>query len=109
MGDLTMWPAGTAGAEGAGNSATWAAADAGGAGACIGAGTDCWTKRPTLLRRRALPSASVFSSSDTFDSDTRSMRVLSFRRSMGAPTAIKLIGLTPIGTQSRLALGEPPA
>ena len=37
---------------------------------------------PTLLTMRTFPSASVISSSDTLDSDTRSIRVLSFRKSM---------------------------
>ena len=90
MGDFTMWPAGAAGVDGAGSSATCAAAGAGATGACMGAATYCWTTPPTLLTMRTLPSASVISSSETFDSDTRSMRVLSFRRSMEAPTAIKL-------------------
>ena len=88
MGDFTTWPVDAA-ATGAGSSATVAGAAAA-AAAGMGAGTYCCTTAPPLLTIRTLPSASVISSSDTFDSDTRSMRVLSFRKSMGAPTAIKL-------------------
>ena len=46
------------------------------------AGTYCWTTVGPLLTMRTLPSASVISSSETLDSETRSIRVLSFRRSM---------------------------
>src|SRR5574343_1465172 len=90
MGDLTTWPVGAA-AAGLGSSATGAATGAVGAtGACMGAATYCCTTAPPLLTIRTLPSASVISSSETFDSETRAIKVLSFRRSMEAPTAIKL-------------------
>ena len=50
--------------------------------ACI-MGMATATGAAPALTMRTLPSASVISSSDTFDSDTRSIKVLSFRRSMG--------------------------
>src|SRR6187551_1711379 len=88
MGDLTAWPAGAAGAA----SAT-GAAGAPPAGAAAGAATmatGCCITRgaPLDLTMRTLPSASVISSSDTLDSETRSIRVLSFLRSMGSPTTV---------------------
>ena len=45
--------------------------------------------RPALAVR-PVPSASVISSSDTFDSDTRSIKVLSFRRSIFETLSWKL-------------------
>jgi len=39
------------------------------------------------LTMRTLPSASVISSSETFDSDTRSISVFSLRRSMGSTSS----------------------
>src|SRR6188474_489224 len=51
-------------------------------GCCITRGA------PLDLTMRTLPSASVISSSDTLDSETRSIRVLSFLRSMGSPTTV---------------------
>src|SRR5438105_3170502 len=39
---------------------------------------------------RTLPSASVISSSEMFDSETRSIKVLSLRRSMRSPTFVVL-------------------
>jgi hypothetical protein len=66
-----------------GNAAGSAAATGmtGATGACIGA----WKAALPPLTMRTLPSASVISSSDTFDSDTRSIRVFSLRKSMGSP------------------------
>jgi len=44
------------------------------------------------LTMRTLPSASVISSSDTFESDTKSIRVFSFRKSMRSPTIFMTTG-----------------
>src|SRR5512139_124008 len=42
----------------------------------------------SLFTMRTLPSASVISSSEMFDSDTRSISVFSLRRSMCSPTPV---------------------
>src|SRR5574343_24580 len=66
MGDFTTWPLGASG------TATGAAAMTTGALAAV-------------LTIRTLPSASVISNSETLDSETRSIRVLSLRRSIFSP------------------------
>jgi len=60
---------------------------AGAAAATTGAATIAGiaTADAPALTMRTLPSASVISSSEMLDSETRSIRVFSFRRSMGPP------------------------
>src|SRR6478609_7802250 len=87
MGDLTVWPAGSCGAAATGAAAAGASAGAAATGAaCItwGWATPCAMAGPPLTMR-TLPSASVISSSETFDSDTRSINVLSLRKSIRSP------------------------
>src|SRR5690606_33374435 len=80
----TTWPVST-GASGAGGALAVTAP--GVAAACCGIACCMTGAAITMgvapaLTMRTLPSASVISSSDTLDSDTRSIRVLSLRRSM---------------------------
>src|SRR5437868_2213150 len=85
MGDLIAWPV-TAASAGAAAGAAAAAAGAGAAWPAAGAASVCtyWTGAATPpLTMRTLPSVSVISSSEILDSDTRSISVLSLRRSMG--------------------------
>ena len=65
----------------------WTGAAATGAATTGAAGdiTTGWASTPMLLTMRTLPSASVISSSDTFESDTRSINVLSLRKSIDPP------------------------
>ena len=82
--------AGTAGAASGGGAgvvgAGMGAAAIAGAAACRAAGAA--TIGGPDFTIRTLPSPSVISSSAMFDSATRSMRVLSFLRSMGSPVEL---------------------
>ena len=90
MGDLMTCPsicagaADAAGGTGEGAGAVRVMGAAGTAWAGAGAGT-IMGAAGAALTMRTLPSASVISSSETFDSETRSMSVLSLRRSMVTP------------------------
>ena len=72
--------------------AGWAAGATAGAGCASAAGAAAGgcTTAPPPLTMRTLPSASVISSSETLDSETRSIRVLSLRRSMPSPICVVL-------------------
>src|SRR3954465_8821821 len=87
MGDLTTWPVGASGAAAAA-AGTAARTGAVFAADCMTEGaTTCWTPPPLTIR--TFPSASVISSSETFDSDTRSINVFSLRKSMDSPAPTK--------------------
>jgi hypothetical protein len=93
IGDLTWWPLGASGAAAAGAGPAGASAGAGAAtaaGIIIGAAMP-WPAGPPFTMR-TLPSASVISSSETLDSDTRSISVLSLRKSMGRFSCLVLRG-----------------
>src|SRR5689334_6620439 len=86
MGDFTVWPLGTSATGAAAGAGAVAGASAGAAAATLAAdmgAATAWTAAGPPLTMRTLPSASVISSSDTLDSDTRSISVLSLRKSMG--------------------------
>jgi hypothetical protein len=89
MGDFTTWPWGSAVAAASAAVGVGAAAAIGAGAMATGATTAVVGAAimavGTLLTMRTLPSASVISSSDTFDSDTRSISVLSFLKSINAP------------------------
>ena len=89
MGDLMTRPSGSAAASGAvGDAATGAATGAGmgtpavGGATYTGAMAAADATAPADLTMRTLPSSSVISNSEMLDSDTKSIRVLSLRRSM---------------------------
>ena len=88
IGDLTTLPAGTAaGAGAAGAAGSAAAAGAAAAATTVGArgaaaAATIVTGAGPALTMRTLPSASVISSSEMFESDTRSISVFSFLRSI---------------------------
>src|SRR3990167_6038993 len=95
MGDFTVCPTGAAGAA---TGAAGATSTAGARDGDIGAGamlyvTGAAAMTGALLTMRTLPSASVISSSDTFDSDTRSISVFSFLKSMISPTKFGQVDL----------------
>ena len=85
MGDLTVCPVSTAASADADSAGVARAAVAGAeaTGGATDTGAAITTGAPTgPLTMRTLPSASVISSSETLDSDTKSIRVLSFLKSM---------------------------
>src|SRR6187402_2082334 len=82
MGDFTMWPVGSAGAATAGATGAAPAAGANGAATWVITGAYWCAIGCPPLTMRTLPSASVISSSETFDSDTRSINVFSLRKSI---------------------------
>jgi len=75
---LGMHRSGTSATAGAG---AGAATIATGAACCITTGA----ATPMLLTMRTLPSASVISNSETLESDTKSISVLSLRKSINPP------------------------